>query len=67
MKNDYQIHTTSGDFVSTEAQKRGQEPIAKWPKGCYALLVPDPFSERRYADKISLLTIAILNSPQLPF
>jgi len=23
--------------------KRGQEPIAKWPKGCSALLVPDPF------------------------
>ena len=27
------------------AQKRGQEPIAKWPEGCCALLVPDPFSE----------------------
>ena len=27
------------------AQKRGQEPIAKWPEGCSALLVPDPFSE----------------------
>ena len=25
-------------------RKRGQEPIAKWPKGCFALLVPDPFS-----------------------
>ena len=25
--------------------KRGQEPIAKWPKGCFALLVPDPFSQ----------------------
>ena len=27
------------------SQKRGQEPIAKRPKGCSALLVPDPFSE----------------------
>ena len=27
------------------AWKRGQEPIAKWPKGCSALLVPDPFSK----------------------
>jgi len=27
------------------AQKRGQEPIAIWPEGCSALLVPDPFSE----------------------
>ena len=26
------------------AGKRGQVPIAKWPKGCFALLVPDPFS-----------------------
>ncbi len=25
-------------------QKRGQAPIAKWPAGCCALLVPDPFS-----------------------
>jgi hypothetical protein len=24
-------------------EKRGQEPIAKWPGGCLALLVPDPF------------------------
>ena len=23
--------------------KKGQEPIAKWPVGCSALLVPDPF------------------------
>ncbi|MCA9034525.1 MAG: DUF4058 family protein [Planctomycetaceae bacterium] len=28
-----------------EAQKRGQEPIDKWPEGCSALFVPDPFSE----------------------
>ena len=26
-------------------RKRGQEPIAKWPEGCSALLVPDPFSD----------------------
>jgi hypothetical protein len=26
-------------------QKRGQEPIANWPEGCSALLVPDPFFE----------------------
>ena len=25
--------------------KRGQEPIAKRPIGCFALLVPDPFSK----------------------
>ena len=25
--------------------KSGQEPIAKWPAGCCALLVPDPFSK----------------------
>ena len=25
-------------------QKRGQEPIARWPGGCFALFVPDPFS-----------------------
>ena len=25
--------------------QRGQEPIAKWPEGCCALLVPDPFSK----------------------
>ena len=28
-----------------EPQKRGQAPIAKWPEGCCALLVPAPFSE----------------------
>jgi len=28
-----------------EAWKRGQEPIAKWPKGCSALLVPDLVSK----------------------
>jgi hypothetical protein len=32
-------------IVPDVAQKRGQEPIAKWPEGCSALLVPDPFSE----------------------
>ena len=32
-------------IVPDVAQKRGQEPIAKWPVGCCALLVPDPFSE----------------------
>jgi len=26
----------------------GQEPIAKWPEGCCALLVPDPFFKARY-------------------
>jgi hypothetical protein len=32
-------------FVGPDVnQKRGQEPIAKWPEGCSALLVPDPFS-----------------------
>ena len=30
-----------------QAQKRGQEPIAKWPKGCSALFVPAPFFEDR--------------------
>ena len=30
---------------SVKAQKMGQEPIAKWPEGCCALLVTDPFSE----------------------
>ncbi len=25
------------------ALKMGQEPIARWPKGCSARLVPDPF------------------------
>ena len=32
-------------IVPDLGQKRGQEPIAKWPGGCSALLVPDPFSE----------------------
>jgi hypothetical protein len=32
-------------IIPDVAQKRGQEPIAKWPEGCSALLVPDPFSE----------------------
>ena len=32
-------------IVPDVGQKRGQEPIAKWPGGCSALLVPDPFSE----------------------
>ena len=31
--------------IIPEVQKRGQEPIAKWPEGCFALLVPAPFSE----------------------
>ncbi len=30
-----------GVFVNVE--KRGQEPIAQWPEGCFALLVTDPF------------------------
>jgi hypothetical protein len=30
------------------AWKRGQEPIAKWPEGCFALLVPDPFSRHEH-------------------
>ena len=34
----------SKDFGLKEVWKRGQEPIAKWPNGCSALLVPDPFS-----------------------
>ena len=29
---------------SVKAWKRDQEPIAKWPKRCSAVLVPDPFS-----------------------
>ncbi len=33
----------------TGSQKRVQEPIAKWPGGCSALLVPDPFSATRVA------------------
>ena len=24
------------------SQKKGQEPRAKWPDGCWGLLVPDP-------------------------
>ena len=32
-------------IIPDVAQKRGQEPIAKWPEGCSALLDPDPFSE----------------------
>ncbi len=31
--------------ADARAWKRGQEPIAKWPEGCGALLVPDPFSK----------------------
>ena len=34
------------------AQKRGQEPIAKWPGGCCALLVPDPFSEHQVESQV---------------
>ncbi|PAY20722.1 hypothetical protein CKO51_04850 [Rhodopirellula sp. SM50] len=25
-------------------RKRGQVPKTKWPEGCFAFLVPDPFS-----------------------
>ncbi len=28
----------------TNGSETGQAPIAKWPEGCFALLVPDPFS-----------------------
>jgi hypothetical protein len=34
--------TIEADF---EDQKRGQEPIVRWPEGYCARLVPDPFSE----------------------
>ena len=35
--------------------KRGQEPIAKWPDGCSALLVPDPFSKQVPALRSAIL------------
>ena len=37
------LHTAEASEADYRAQKRGQEPIAKWPEGCSALLVPDPF------------------------
>ncbi len=36
--------------------KRGQEPIAKWPEGRFALLVPDPFSQ---ALKLTLMMTVV--------
>jgi serine/threonine protein kinase len=54
-------------------QKRGQEPIAKWPEGCCALLVPDPFSEifeealslASHADREEFLSKACDGRPEL--
>jgi hypothetical protein len=36
---------TKQNYRRMQGEKRGQEPIAERPDGCYALLVPDPFSE----------------------
>ncbi len=33
------------NFDAALLWKRGQEPIAKWPKWCFALLVPDPLCQ----------------------
>jgi hypothetical protein len=43
-------------------RKRGQVRIAKWPEGCSALLVPDPFSSQAntYAIHESALALADL-------
>ncbi|MEZ6131839.1 MAG: DUF4058 family protein [Planctomycetaceae bacterium] len=38
-------------------QKRGQEPIAKWPEGCSALSVPDLFSAIAVAEPLVLTTL----------
>jgi hypothetical protein len=43
---------TKQNYRRMQGEKRGQEPIAERPDGCYALLVPDPFSE--FADSRSI-------------
>ena len=44
---EFGVDTPQMDRANLGLQKRGQEPIAKWPEGGSAPLVPDPFSEAR--------------------
>ena len=49
--------------------KRGQEPIAKWPGGCSALLVPDPFPKHEsplsMKERAPMKTIPVFHSPEM--
>jgi hypothetical protein len=56
------VRDCGSESISTndvgDGRKRGQVRIAKWPEGCFALLVPDPFSSRAKQYAISKNALA---------